>query len=124
MHARVVSSFARRRGLSVLLIMLAGGALSIAPPALADLEATAQVVCAKNWPQDTARQATCREQQKVSGLALMKQIEAAPNTSLDFAIAKACIERATVAQPATIDWAKAKLCFDRRSFAQATPDPG
>lgn len=54
----------------------------------------------------------------------MKQIEAAPSSSLEFAIARACIERATVLQPATIDWAKAKLCFDRRSSAHATPDPG
>lgn len=73
-----------------------------------------QILCASNWPENPEEQRLCRERQTAAADELLDRIEASSETSLEFAIAKACIERGKIRPPSTIHWTKALTCFENR----------
>lgn len=100
--------------IQVLLISL----LVLAPAAgyaLADSTAQIRRVCESNWPDLAREQRECRKLQSAAADRLLMRIEAVPESSLDYSLAKSCIERAKVEQPSIVDWVKALSCFKNRS---------
>jgi len=102
----------------VLLISLLGSALA-ADSARADSATQIRLVCESNWPDLEREQRECRKVQFAAADRLLMRIEAAPEISLEFSLAKSCIERAKVKQPSMVDWVKALTCFKNR-----TREPG
>jgi hypothetical protein len=79
-------------------------------------------MCKTNWPKQREEQRLCKQRHAAAADDLMKRIEAASNTSIEFAIAKTCIERATDKPPSTIDWVRALTCYENRLESMATAD--
>ena len=83
------------------------------------VELTRQL-CAKKLPKQPEAQQKCRKVQTAAATRLLILIEAAPGTSLEFAIAKTCIERAKISHPSMIDWTQALTCYETR-LAKSVP---
>ncbi len=81
----------------------------------ADTGQQIQILCATNWPKQPEQQRECTQRQTAAADELLKLIEGASQSSIEFAIAKSCIERAKIRRPSTIDWAQALTCFENRS---------
>lgn len=90
------------------------GTAPLAGAVSADSAAQIQHVCNKKHPKDPDAQQKCRGLQTAAATKLLMRIEAESETSLEFAIASSCIERARVKQPAMVDWSKALACFKSR----------
>jgi hypothetical protein len=73
-----------------------------------------QLLCGTNWPKQIQEYHACVERNSASADELVKRIEGADENSIEFAIAKSCIERATIRKPAMIDWNKALTCYKNR----------
>jgi hypothetical protein len=101
-----------------ILIGLLGIVLSASSVA-ANTRQQIQFLCATNWPKQPELQRECTERQIGAADELLKRIESASQTSIEFAIAKSCIERAKIRQPSTIDWSQALTCFKNRSSGTA-----
>jgi hypothetical protein len=82
--------------------------------AWADSQSRIRFVCTKKFPKEPDEQRKCQGLQNAAATKLMMAIEGVSETSLEFAVANSCIERAKVRQPATIDWSKALACFQSR----------
>jgi hypothetical protein len=104
-----------------ILIGLLGIVLSASSVA-ANTRQQIQFLCATNWPKQPEQQRECTQRQIAAADELLKRIESASQTSIEFAIAKSCIERAKIRQPLTIDWTQALTCFKNRSSGMAAAD--
>ena len=106
------------------------GAILIAGTAAANNRQKILLLCESEWPKQAEQRRACEERQTTSAETLLKRIEGASDTSIEFAIAKSCIERAK-SKPqskmaskttATIDWDQALTCFEKRDSAIAPSD--
>lgn len=102
--------------IALLGMVLSGGSVA------ADTLQQIQILCATNWPKQPERMRVCVERHTAAADDLMRRIEAASQTSVEFAIAKSCIERAKIKPPSTIDWTQALTCFENRYATVAPSD--
>jgi hypothetical protein len=81
-----------------------------------------QILCATHWPKQPERMRVCVERHTAAADDLLRRIEAATQTSIEFAIGRSCIERAKIRPPSTIDWIQALTCFESRYATVAPSD--
>jgi hypothetical protein len=105
----------RKPGAAVSVLIGLLGIVLCASSAAANTRQQIQFLCATNWPKQPELQRECTERQIGAADELLKRIESASQSSIEFAIAKSCIERAKIRQPSTIDWTQALTCFKNRS---------
>ena len=98
------------------------GIIASAGSATANTKEQIRIVCTTNWPEQPEQQRLCAERHVAAADELMKRIEGVQQSSLEFAIAKSCIERAKIKPPSMIDWTQALTCYNKRTSGMAPAD--